>query len=80
MMGYDVFISHRSDDKPWVRTLAGNLQKASLEVFFDEWSLVPGESFVAGLERGLAASKSGVMVCTPGTLESDWVPGNTTTC
>ena len=72
-MSYDVFISHRSDDKPWVRTLASNLQKSRLDVFFDEWGLVAGESLVQGLERGLSSSKSGVIVCTPGALESDWV-------
>ena len=68
-MKYDVFISHRSDDKPWVRTLATNLQKAGLSVFLDEWELVPGDSFIAGLEN----SASGVLVCTPGALESGWV-------
>jgi hypothetical protein len=72
-MKYDVFISHRSDDKPWVRTLATNLQKAGLSVFLDEWELVPGDSFVAGLEQGLEDSAGGVLVCTPGALESGWV-------
>ena len=72
-MKYDVFISHRSDDKPWVRTLATNLQKAGLTVFLDEWELVPGDSFIAGLEQGLENSAGGVLVCTPGALESGWV-------
>ena len=72
-MKYDVFISHRSDDKPWVRTLATNLQKAGLSVFLDEWELVPGDSFIAGLEQGLENSAGGVLVCTPGALESGWV-------
>ncbi len=72
-MQYNVFISHRSDDKPWVRTLALNLQKAGLKVFLDEWELVPGDSFIAGLEQGLEISHSGVLVCTPGAMESDWV-------
>ena len=72
-MTYDVFISHRSDNKPWVRTLATNLQKAGLRVFLDEWELVPGDSFIAGLEQELENSAGGVLVCTPGALESGWV-------
>lgn len=72
-MKYDAFISHRSDDKPWVRTLATNLQKAGLSVFLDEWELVPGDSFVAALEQGLENSAGGALVCTPGALESGWV-------
>lgn len=52
-MPFDVFISHSSHDKRWVETLAHNLQDAQLRVFFDKWSITPGQSFVQELDRGL---------------------------
>ncbi len=33
---YDVFLSHGSPDKPWVRTLRGELMKLGLRTFLDE--------------------------------------------
>lgn len=41
--GYDVFLSHRSLDKPWVEVLARNLIQAGFTVFYDAWNLIPGQ-------------------------------------
>lgn len=70
---YHVFISHKSDCKPWVRILAQNLKSNGFNVFLDEWELVPGQSIAEGLYRGLKKSQKGILVVTPGAIESGWV-------
>jgi len=45
---YDVFLSHKSDCKPWVKILAQNLKNNGFTVFLDEWELVPGKSITEG--------------------------------
>jgi len=70
---YDVFISHKSDCKPWVLTLAQNLKNHGFNVALDEWVLVPGESIAQGLANALINSKKGIIVVTPEAIESGWV-------
>jgi hypothetical protein len=70
---YDVFISHKSDCKPWVRVLARNLKEQGYNVFLDEWELVPGKSIVDGLYQALNQSKKGILMATPEAFEAGWV-------
>ena len=50
---YDVFISHASEDKDAiVRPLATELEMLSVRVWYDEFSLKLGDSFLAS-RRGL---------------------------
>ena len=70
---YHVFISHRSDAKPWVEVLARNLHARGFRVFLDIWEIVPGRSLVDELYRGLQQSRTGILVVTPETWESGWV-------
>jgi AAA15 family ATPase/GTPase len=70
---FDVFISHKSDCKPWVRVLARNLKTQGYKVFLDEWELIPGKSLVDNLFNGLKQSRKGILVVTPGAFESGWV-------
>ncbi|MCB1942977.1 MAG: TIR domain-containing protein [Candidatus Accumulibacter sp.] len=56
--GYDVFLSHRSEDKPMVERLAEKLvEEAQLEPFLDRWHLIPGEPWQEGLEQALNRSR-----------------------
>lgn len=72
-MSYEVFLSHNSEDKPWVETLARNLQRHGVEPFLDLWNLKLGERFIPGLQQGLDESKHGILICTPNTAESYWL-------
>ena len=59
MSNYDVFLSHASVDKPVVEALALKLRDTEgLEVFFDQWELVPGTPWQEALEKALAASRT----------------------
>lgn len=47
---FDVFLSHNSGDKPAVRKLGELLKKRNLQVWLDEWELIPGRKFQQDLE------------------------------
>lgn len=70
---YDVFLSHNSQDKPRVRPLAEKLRAAGLRVWFDEWSIAPGESIPLAIEHGLEQSRTLVLFLSPAALGSNWV-------
>jgi TIR domain len=55
---YHVFLSHRSSDKPAVTELARKLSSEGIELFLDEWNLVPGAPWQAALEEALEASRA----------------------
>jgi SAM-dependent methyltransferase len=59
MGGYDVFLSHRSNDKSEVEAIAKRLEiEAELRPFLDSWHLVPGTDVQEGLEQALRDSAS----------------------
>jgi hypothetical protein len=70
---YDVFISYKSEYKPWVETLARNLKRQRLMVWFDDWSKRPGDLIAGTLDRAIKNSRAGVLVVTPEAEASGWV-------
>jgi hypothetical protein len=46
---YDLFLSHGSPDKEWVRALRQAIETEGLRVFLDEKDLKPGENWVISL-------------------------------
>jgi hypothetical protein len=72
---YDVFLSHRSDDKPLVEALAQRLEdKEGLRPFLDKWHLVPGEPWQEALEKALDSSATCAVFLGPsglGTWENE---------
>jgi hypothetical protein len=70
---YDVFISYKSDYKPWVETLARNLKRQRFEVWLDDWRRMPGDLIAGTLDEAINNSKAGVLVVTPEAAASGWV-------
>lgn len=71
--GYDVFISHASEDKDSiVRDLAAALQAEGLEVWYDEFSLRVGDNLRRKIDAGLASSRFGVVVLSPAFFDKQW--------
>jgi hypothetical protein len=52
---YDVFLSHGSPDKPWVETLARELEGLGLKPFLDARAIEPAANFPLVLSDALAA-------------------------
>ncbi|HEU0299112.1 MAG TPA: TIR domain-containing protein [Longimicrobium sp.] len=70
---FDVFLSHNAQDKVRVQRLAKKLQAAGLRVWFDEWSIQPGDDIYLAVERGLEAARTLVLCLSPAALGSNWV-------
>ena len=70
---YDVFISHASEDKESVvRDLANALAAQDLRVWYDEFTLRIGDSLRQKVDRGLAASRVGLVVLSPSFISKGW--------
>lgn len=70
---FDVFISHTSEDKEEiVRPLAISLQKAGLDVWYDEFELRIGDSLRRKIDKGLASSRFGVVVLSHAFFGRGW--------
>lgn len=60
--GWDVFISHASEDKPYVEPLVAALENAGIRVWFDKNKLEWGDDLRASIDRGLIACRYGIVV------------------
>ena len=70
---YDVFISHASEDKDEVvRPLANALKEAGLSVWFDEFELRIGDSLRRKIDKGLGASRFGIVVLSQAFFGKGW--------
>lgn len=70
---YDIFISHASEDKDAiVRPLATILERLSVRVWYDEFSLQLGDSLTATIDRGLQESRYGLVVLSKAFLSKQW--------
>lgn len=70
---WDVFISHASEDKVEVaRPLAEGLRRAGVAVWFDEFSLTVGDALLESIDRGIAASRYGIVVLSPSFFDKTW--------
>lgn len=63
---FDVFLSHRSADKPAVEELARLLVRKGIEPWLDKWDLVPGVPWQEALEKALAECASVAVCIGPG--------------
>jgi len=70
---FDVFISYGHQDQAWVHTLAENLYRSGLEVFYDEWEIAAGDVLVHKLDEGIRTSYNGILVVSPNSLSRPWV-------
>ncbi|MCB9234662.1 MAG: toll/interleukin-1 receptor domain-containing protein [Bacteroidia bacterium] len=63
---YDVLLCHNSKDKDFVRMVAEHLiDHAGLTPWFDEWDLIPGESLLEGIGRGLLDTRTVAVFAGP---------------
>jgi len=70
---YDVFISYWHEDREWVATLAGNLERLGVKVWWDGWEIIAGDVVNLELDKGLRQSRCGIIVCSDGTSDRPFV-------
>ena len=67
----DAFISHDWRDKDSLaRPLTQALERLGLVVWFDEFSLRPGDQLSASIDKGLTECRHGIVLVTPHFLEN----------
>ena len=70
---YDFFISHASEDKDsFVRGLAEALQAKKTKVWYDEFTLVVGDSLRRKIDQGLRDSRYGIVVLSKNFFAKEW--------
>jgi hypothetical protein len=68
-----VFISYSRKDIDFARKLAGDLEKAGYDAWWDITDLRGGDDWVRTIPAAIAASKYMIVVLTPDSIESEWV-------
>lgn len=69
---FDLFLSHASEDKPFVRALHGALVSRGVTVWFDEQEIGVGDSLRKAIDSGLVRSRFGVVVCSHAFFSKRW--------
>ncbi|HND55635.1 MAG TPA: toll/interleukin-1 receptor domain-containing protein, partial [Pirellulaceae bacterium] len=62
---FHAFLSHNSADKPAVKLVAEELERAKLRPWLDAWHLVPGEAWQPAIEEALRKSDCCVVFVGP---------------
>ncbi|MGX5182728.1 TIR domain-containing protein [Streptomyces avermitilis] len=65
-----MFLSYAAADAVWATKLAEHLAGHGLSVFFDQWSIEPGQVVIHELEAALLASTNGIAVISPASVRS----------
>lgn len=70
---FDAFISHATEDKEdLVRPLAEALISDGHKIWYDEFQLKVGDSLRRSIDRGLAASRFGIVILSPSFFAKQW--------
>ncbi len=72
-MSNQCFISHASEDKEiFVRPLAHALKKLGINVWYDEFSLKPGDSLRRSIDKGLVDCDFGIVILSRPFFAKEW--------
>jgi len=70
---YDAFISHATEDKSeLVRPLAQELVGRGSRIWYDEFTLTVGDSLRQSIDKGLVASRFGIVVLSKAFFNKNW--------
>lgn len=71
---HGIFLSHNSEDKPFVRELKARLEaQGAKDVWLDEAEIMIGDSLTKKIEEGLKKTKYIGVVLSPKSVKSAWV-------
>jgi hypothetical protein len=68
-----IFISYSRKDMDFVRKLAGDLEKAGYDVWWDITDLRGGDDWVRQIPEAIRLSQFFLVILTPDSVESEWV-------
>ena len=67
------FISYSTKDRPFVEQLARDLGSNDVEVWFDRWEMLPGDSLIQKIGDAILSHDYFVVVLSPQSVDSSWV-------
>ena len=68
-----IFLSHSKKDRKFILRLARDLQAANLDVWYDDWAILPGESLREKIfGEGISESDVFFIYLTPYSISSRW--------
>jgi len=69
-----VFISHASEDKPFVREFAKRLRDNGVDAWVDEWEILPGDKLIDKIfEQGIGQCDAFIIVLSQNSVKKPWV-------
>lgn len=68
-----VFLSHNSEDKPFVRRLAAALEGRGIRSWVDQAEMLPGDSLIGKIEAAIDDVDYVLVVLSPNSVQSEWV-------
>lgn len=72
-MTNDIFVCHASEDKLEVaRPLVDSLKERGFSVWYDEYSLMLGDSISEKIDAGLASCRFGIVILSPSFFSKSW--------
>ncbi len=69
----NIFLSHSSADKPFVRRLANDLKSYGHTPWLDEWEIKIGDCIVSKIETGISKADFVILVLSTKAVQSGWV-------
>jgi len=69
---YDLFISHASEDKEFVRPLAEAFRAKNVRIWYDDFTLKLGDELRKSIESGLKNSRYGLVVLSHDFFAKKW--------
>lgn len=69
---FDVFLSHASEDKPFVEELSKELERRGVTVWLDKGEITVGDGIFSSIDSGLRRSRFGVVVLSPAYFAKGW--------
>ena len=69
---HDVFLSHASEDKIFVRELASALDRRGISYWLDEFQITLGDSLRRVIDNGLANSRFGIVILSKHFFAKQW--------
>ncbi|GEM_PF-4502892 len=73
----NVFLSHSSIDKPFIRRLSTDLRENGINVWLDEENILPGQSIVERINQALEKNDFILLAVSRSFLESEWATWET---
>ncbi len=67
------FLSHNSNDKPLAEDLGRQLLDNGIEIWFDKWEILAGDSLTFKIEEGIDSANAFIILMSPHSMKAKWV-------